>query len=97
MIHELLGSDPLTGWTIPQLKRRMRTTSRYIVLEQIERERRQGYPICHTRHIWKRYYLADSKTSFESFMRKFRADYNREARAINYCEKILQNWEDRRR
>lgn len=97
MIHELLGSNPLTGWTIPQLKRRLRIDSRYLILNQIERERRQGYPICHTRHIWRRYYLADSKKSFEYFLRKYRADYNREARGLSYCEKILQSWDNRRR
>lgn len=97
MIHELLGVDPLTGWTIPQLKRRLGTDSKYRVLDQIDRERKQGYPICHTRHIWRRYYLADSKKTFESFLRRYRADSNREARGLGYCEKILQSWDNRRR
>lgn len=97
MIHELLGSDPLTGWTIPQLKRRLGIESKYSILAQIERERRQGYPICHTRHIWRRYYLADSKTSFETFLRRYRADTNRETRGLAYCETILQSWNKKKR
>lgn len=97
MIHELLGTDPLTGWTIPQLKRRLGIESKYSILAQIDRERRQGYPICHTRHIWRRYYLADSKYSFVSFLGRFKADTNREARGLAYCEEILRNWDKKKR
>lgn len=92
MIHELLGTEPLTGWTIPQLKRRLRTGSTYQIKAQINRERREGFPICHTRHIWRRYYLADSLASYESFLRRYRADVHREEDGLRYSEAILEKW-----
>lgn len=94
MIHELLGSEPLTGWTIPQLKKRL-GISKYEILAQIERERRTGFPICQTRHIWERYYLADNKKDFEAFIRRYRADTRRAVRSLDYCEAILTRWEGR--
>lgn len=97
MIHELLGNDPLTGWTMPQLKKRLGRASKYWILDQIDRERRQGYPIAHTRHIWRRYYLADNKKHFETFIKHYRADTKREARGLEYCETILENWTARKR
>jgi len=91
MIHELLGSDPLTGWTMPQLKKRL-GASKYEVLAQIERERRRGFPICQTRHVWERYYLADNKKHFETFVKHYRADTRRAVRSLDYLEAILTNW-----
>lgn len=91
MIHELLGTDALSGWTIPQLRRRLGAT-KYQVLAQIERERKQGFPICHTRHIWRRYYLADSLHSFDTFLKHYRAEVNRESRGLDACEKIYTSW-----
>lgn len=96
MIHELLGNNPLNGKTIPQLKKILRTNSKYQILEQIDRERKQGFPICHTRHTWKRYYLADSKKHFETFFKHYKADVNREVRGLEYCEKILHDWKVKR-
>lgn len=92
MIHELLNTDPLTGWTIPQLKRRLGISSNYQILTQINKERKQGYPICQTRHIWKRYYLADSLASYESFVKRYRADVHREENGLYYSEAILERW-----
>lgn len=91
MIHELLSRDGIYGVS---MRRLMRWTghSKYFIETQIERERRQGWPIVTSRHSNPRYYLASNKAILERYIKRTQIDIRKKQKTVENCEELLKTW-----